>query len=86
MQSSKTVIYLLVAMAVHYLEHLVDFWRQVGSPVAGNRELLAEMIWPHVWAIQIVLTVLILMYVTMHELVRVMGKDKVLQMFFGRNP
>ena len=82
----KTVIYLLVAMVVHYLEHLLDFWRQAGSLVAGNRELLAEMVWPHFWAIQIILSVLILMYVTMHELVRVMGKDKVLQMFFGRNP
>ena len=80
----KTVIYVLVAMVVHYLEHLVDFWRQAGSLVAGNRKLLADMVWPHFWAIQIVLTLLILMYTTMHELVRVMGKDKVREMFFGR--
>ena len=81
----KTVIYVLVAMVVHYLEHLVDFWRQAGSLVAGNRKLLAEIVWPHFWAIQIILTVLILMYTTMHELVRVMGKDKVLGMFFGQS-
>jgi hypothetical protein len=27
----KTTIYVLVAMLVHYLEHLVDFWREAGS-------------------------------------------------------
>jgi hypothetical protein len=26
-----STIYVLVAMLVHYLEHLVDFWREAGS-------------------------------------------------------
>jgi hypothetical protein len=82
----KTTIYVLVAMFIHYLEHLVDFWRQAGSFVAGNQKLLAEIVWPHFWAIQIILVALILMYCTMHELVRVIGRDKVLEMFFGVRP
>src|SRR5262245_32105782 len=82
----KTLIYLLVATLIHYLEHLVDFWRQTGSLVAGNRKLLAEIVWPHFWAIEIVLVLLILMYNVVHELVRVMGKDRVVEMFFGRPP
>src|SRR5256884_813868 len=43
----KTLIYLLVATLIHYLERLVDFWRQTGGFVAGNQKLLAEIIWPH---------------------------------------
>jgi hypothetical protein len=82
----KTMIYVLVAMLVHYLERLVDFWRQAGSLIAGNQKLLAEIVWPHFWAIQIILVTLILMYCTMHELVRVIGRDKVLEMFFGVRP
>ena len=82
----KTLIYTLVALLIHYLERLVDFWRQAGSFVAGNRKLLAEIVWPHFWAIQIILVALILMYCTMHELVRVIGRDKVLEMFFGVRP
>jgi hypothetical protein len=82
----KTTIYVLVAMLIHYLERLVDFWRQTGSLVAGNQKLLAEIVWPHFWAIQILLVVLILMYCTMHELVRVIGRDKVLEIFFGTRP
>jgi hypothetical protein len=82
----KTVIYVLVAMVIHYLERLVDFWRQTGSLVAGNRKLLAEIVWPHFWAIQLLLVVLILMYCTLHELVRVLGRDQVLDIFFGVRP
>ena len=79
----KTTIYVLVAMLVHYLERLIDFWREAGSLVAGNQKLLAEIVWPHFWAIQILLVVLILMYCTMHELIRVIGRNQVLAMLFG---
>ena len=82
----KTLIYLLMATLIHYLERLVDFWRQAGGFVAGNRKLLAEIVWPHFWAIQLILFVLISMYCTMHELVRVIGRDKVMRIFFGPIP
>jgi hypothetical protein len=82
----KTLIYLLAATVIHYLERLVDFWRQAGGLVVGNEKLLSEIIWPHFWAIQIILLVLIVMYCTMHELVRVIGREKVLRIFFGPLP
>jgi hypothetical protein len=82
----KTLIYLLLASLIHYLERLIDFSRQAGSLVSGNQKLFTEMVWPHFWAIQILLLVLILMYCTTHELVRVMGRDKVLRIFFGPLP
>src|SRR5881396_1912126 len=82
----KTLIYLLMATLIHYVERLIDFWRQTGSFVAGNQKLLSEIVWPHFWAIQIILFVLIVMYCTMHELVRVIGREKVLRIFFGPMP
>ena len=82
----KTVIYLLISAVLHYLERLIDFWRQTGSFVAGNEKLLSLIIWPHFWAIQIILFVLIAMYCMMHELVRVMGREKALRIFFGPMP
>jgi hypothetical protein len=82
----KTVIYWLISALIHYLERLIDFWRQTGSFVAGNEKLLAEIVWPHFWAIQLILFVLIVMYCTMHELVRVIGKEKALRIFFGPMP
>ena len=82
----KTLIYWLMATLIHYVERLIDFWRQAGSFVAGNKKLLSEIIWPHFWAIQIVLFVLIAMYCMMHELVRVIGKEKAMRIFFGPMP
>src|SRR5438309_3116082 len=82
----KTLIYLLMATVIHYMERLIDFWRQAGGFVAGNRKLLAEIVWPHFWAIQLILFVLIAMYCTMHELVRVIGREKAMRIFFGPMP
>jgi len=82
----KTLIYLLISAVIHYLERLIDFWRETGGFVAGNQKLLSEIIWPHFFAIQIILFVLIAMYCTVHELVRVIGREKVLRIFFGPMP
>jgi hypothetical protein len=79
----KSSIYFLIAMLVHYVERLVDFWRAAGGFIEGNHKLFAEIVWPHFWAIQILLLLLILMYCTMRELVRVIGAGKVRAMFFG---
>jgi hypothetical protein len=79
----KSAIYFFLAMFIHYLEHLYDFWREFGGLVEANRHLLEQIVWPHFWAIQIFLYVLIVMYCTMRELVRVVGADRVREIFFG---
>jgi hypothetical protein len=70
-------------MIPHYLERLVDFWREAGGFIAGNEKLLAEIVWAHFWAIQMLLALLILMYCTVRKLVRLIGGEKVRRMFFG---
>jgi len=84
--SWKTVVYLVVAGVIHYVERLIDYAREAGGLVAGNEKLLAEMVWPHFWAIQILLFALIVMYCTISELVRAIGKEKFVRMFFGPLP
>jgi hypothetical protein len=79
----KTTIYFLMALVLHYLERLVEFWKAAGGFVAANEKLLAEIVWPHFWAIQIILLVLIFNYCVMHELARVIGPKKLREMFFG---
>ena len=78
----KTALYMLVSLVIHYLEHLVDFWRETGGLVAGNQKLLAEIVWPHFLAIQILLVVMIFSYCSMRELVRALGKRRIIEMFF----
>jgi hypothetical protein len=71
---------------IHYVERLIDFSRQAGGIAAGNEKLLAEIVWPHFWAVQIILFILILAYCTARELARVIGKEKMLRLFFGPLP
>ena len=82
----KTTIYLLMATFIHYLERLIDFSRQAGGLAAGNAKLLADIVWPHFWAEEIILFILILVYCTARELVRVIGKEKMQRLFFGPMP
>ncbi len=79
----KTTVYLLAATALHYLERLVEFWRAAGGFVAGNEKMLAEQVWPHFWALEIYIGLVILVYCTMTELVRVLGAARVREMFLG---
>lgn len=79
----KTPIYFGVAFVVHYLEDLFDFYRKTHDLVSANRQMMDDVIWTRFLAIQIWLMVLLLIYCTMDELVRVLGKDRVRELFFG---
>ena len=78
----KTVIYYVVASFIHYLERLYDFAKEAGGIVPGNEKLLSEIVWPHFWALQIILLVIILNYCVIRELGRVLGERRMIRMFF----
>ena len=80
----KTMIYVAAAFVVHYLEHLFEHWRNVGSLAEANRELLEQIVWPRFAAVQIMLIVLIFVYCVARELARVLGPHTVRELFFGK--
>ena len=79
----KTALYTLAATLIHYIERLIDFWREAGGFIAGNAKMLSEIVWPHFLAIQIFLVIVIIVYCTARELVRVIGPDRMRKIFFG---
>ena len=78
----KTAIYFAASLAVRYGEHLIHFWRRSGDLATANRRLINEIVWPHFWGVQLWLLVLLLVYCTFRELVRALGRERVIQMFF----
>ena len=80
----KTAIYMVAVFIARYVEHLIPFMIEDGGFMTANRHLLSEVIWPRFWAIQIWLLVLFCMYATIVELVRALGKERMMAMFFGR--
>ncbi len=79
----KAFIYLVAALLVRYVEHLIPFVREYSDLAVANRHLLNEVVWPHFWLVQIWLLVLFLMYCTIRELGRVLGRERVRSMFIG---
>jgi hypothetical protein len=78
----KTVIYFAASLAVRYLEHLIDFWRHAANFAEANRHLFDQIVWPHFWAVQLWLLVLLLVYCALRELVRALGRDRIIRLFF----
>ena len=81
--SWKTLMYNLVALIVHYLERLYDYWKEAPSFMDANNLLWSSMNWPRFWAVQILLITLIFMYCVIAELARVIGRDRLKVMFVG---
>jgi len=79
----KTAIYVAASLLAHYLEHLIPAWWRLGGFLQATRHLWSEMVWPHFWAIQLWLIVLIFVYCATRELVRAIGRKQVQIMFFG---
>jgi len=79
----KTAIYVVASLFVHYLEHLLPLWWRMEGFRAANERLWSEIVWPHFWAIQLWLIVLIFIYCLARELVRVIGRDQVRKMLLG---
>ncbi len=79
----KTFIYIVAALLVRYVEHLIPFIREYKNFKVANNHLLDEVIWPHFWLVQIWLLICFFMYSTIRELVRILGRKQVRSMFFG---
>ena len=79
----KTFIYIIAAILVRYAEHLIPLLGEHESFMAANRYLLEHVVWPHILMIQMWLSVLFFIFCAMRELVRVIGREKVIQMFIG---
>ncbi|MGE8064797.1 hypothetical protein [Pseudomonas sp. NPDC089569] len=82
----KTLMYALVALIVHYLERLYEYWKEAPSFMDANSLLWTELNWPRFWAIQILLITLIFMYCVIAELARVIGHERLRKIFIGPLP
>lgn len=82
----KTLIYQAAAILVAYLEHLWDAYRETGSFAAANAHLVEAVVWPHFWAVQILMLVLFLLYTTLREFSRAIGGQRVRAMLLGPLP
>jgi hypothetical protein len=79
----KTVIYMVAALIVRYVESFIPLIFELKSITAVIRHLLDQVVWPHFWLVQLWMLVCFFMYCTVREFVRIIGQEQVRSMFFG---
>lgn len=79
----KTAIYYSASFVVRYVEHLIRFWPRSGGFAEANRRLFNAIVWPHFFALHLWLLVLLLMFCSIRELVRALGRERIIKMFFS---
>jgi hypothetical protein len=81
----KTLLYVACTFVVRFVEHLLPFLFEGERVGSATQHLLREVVWPHFWAIQIWLLVLFFIFSAGRELVRVLGSEQVIALYF-RHP
>ncbi|MFO1119391.1 MAG: hypothetical protein U1E38_04490 [Rhodospirillales bacterium] len=82
----KTAIYVVAAFIVRLGEHFVPLVFKYGSFREASTHLLDDVVWPQFWIIYLWLSVLLFVYCSLRELIRAIGKDQFLRLFFGIVP
>lgn len=79
----KSLIYGLVSLFFRYLEEVLPRIGDAGGFAAANAQVFDEIIWPHFWAVQILMMVTIVVFVCFTEIDRSLGEGRLRAMFFG---
>ncbi len=79
----KTVIYGIATLIVQFGEEFVPIcWKYRSVTIAFERGW-DEIIWPHFWAVHILLVFFLSLYVSLRELARVLGEAEFIKIFLG---
>lgn len=80
----KTIVFSIFTMLFMTIEELFRLSRKGGGLTAAWDKLMGDFTWPYFFAREAWIFILILLYCAGAELTRVIGKEKVVEIFFGR--
>ena len=80
----KTFLYAAGALVFLYMEPFLKHLVRRAGLYASHSEAWRELMLPRTWATMIWVVVLLLVFVTMKEISRIIGKDQLKSMFLGR--
>lgn len=79
----KTVFYGLATLIVQFIEEIFPLWWKYRSPQIAIERGWDAIIWPHFWAVHILLIFFLSLYVSFKELARAIGEPEFLRIFLG---
>ncbi|MFP5212574.1 MAG: hypothetical protein ACLGPL_04270, partial [Acidobacteriota bacterium] len=82
----KTAIYGVLTLVYHCIEELVPLLLKHDGLGTAVDHLISEVVWPQFWALQIWLTVALILYASGKELDTRFGTGSMRKVFFGKPP
>jgi hypothetical protein len=79
----KSSLYVAASLVFRYIEPLIKNLFKGQGLAASHSGALQELMLPRTWAVEIWLAMLLVVFVTMQELSRVIGKEQLRFIFFG---
>jgi hypothetical protein len=80
----KGTIYVAASLVFRFIDPVITFLFKGQGFTAGVHEAVQSFTRPRFWAVEIWVAVILLIYVTARELIRVMGREEMRVVFFGR--
>ncbi|WP_104735572.1 hypothetical protein [Hanstruepera ponticola] len=80
----KIFIYSVFVFLFRYLEEVIPLMSKYDSFNVANRNLINEIKWSQFWTIQIVLFIFLTIYISFVELIKVIGKERFLEIVFKK--
>lgn len=78
----KVFIYTILVFVFRYLEEVIPLISKYDSFTSANHHLIDKIKWPKFWTIQIFLVVFLTIYVSYSELIKLLGKEKFMELVF----
>lgn len=78
----KVFVYGLLVFLFRYLEEVIPLMSKYDTFSEANKNLIHEIKWPQFWTIQIVLFIFLIIYVSYVELIKVIGKERFIEIVF----
>jgi hypothetical protein len=83
----NTGLYFVAALALHHVEQIVSLMRHHHIGLAeANHQILIAMEKPTFWTIMTTLLALTFLFCMLRELIRAIGSERSMELFFGRRP
>ncbi len=80
----KTLFFSIFTWLFRVVEEFIPLIAKYGSIQVAGQHLLEEVVWTRFFALNILVFISLLIYCSAIELVRVLGKEKVMAIFFGQ--
>ncbi|HET7873556.1 MAG TPA: hypothetical protein VFL42_13640 [Terriglobales bacterium] len=80
----KSSLYTVASLVFRFIDPMITFLFKGQGLAAGFHEAVQSFTRPRFWAVEIWVAVILLIYVTTREFIRVMGKDQMRVILLGR--